>query len=188
MAHLSGKNNNFRFSFPKAFVTEEIEKKYEPILNRIPGNMCDTVIGFINANIKSIELNVNPDTYEPIEQKDRATPYGRLSRSDAYPDYLWKKEMTITFQLDQAYLTWMILCDLFMYYYQIKDKYLPKPPGMEILDCYNKVLYRITFDDLLFTGVSGIDFDFSSNDIDQKVFTTTWIANKVNLVLEPSRV
>ena len=188
MVFLSGKNNNFRFHFPKIFVTDEIEEKYRPILKRVPGIMCDSVIAFINLQIKSIELQVNPETYQPIEQKDSGTPYGRISRSDAYPDYLWKKEMTITFQLDQAYLIWNIMCELFIYYYQIKDKYLPKPPGMEVLDCNNKVLYRITFIDLLFTGVSGLEFDFSSNSIDQKTITTTWSANKINFDLIPSRV
>lgn len=188
MAFLSGKNNNFRFHFPKIFVTEEIEKKYEPLLKRVPGIMCDSVIDFVNLQIKSVELQVNPETYQPIEQKDSGTPYGRLSRSDAYPDYLWKKEMTITFQLDQGYLIWCIMNELFLYYYQIKDKYLPKPPGMEILDCYHKVLYRITFTDLLFTGISNLEFDFSSNSIDQKIMTTTWVANKINFELEPSRV
>ena len=78
MAFLSGKNNNFKFSFPKAFVTDEIEKKYSPILNRIPGNMCDTVVDFLNMSIQSVELEVNPAEYEPIEQMDRGTPYGRL--------------------------------------------------------------------------------------------------------------
>lgn len=187
MAFLSGKNNNFRFHFPKVFIPEEIEKKYEPFLKRVPGIMCDNVIDFVNMQIKSVELQVNPQNYEPITQVDSGTPYGRLSRSDAYPDYLWRKEMTITFQLDQGYLIWNILCELFMYYYQIKDKYIPKPPGMEILDCYNTVLYRITFNDLLFTGVSGLEFDFSANSIDQKIITTTWVANKINFDLVPSR-
>jgi hypothetical protein len=188
MAFLSGKNNNFRFHFPKVFVPEDIEKRYEPILKRIPGIMVDTVVDFINLQIKSVELQVNPQTYEPITQVDSGTPYGRVSRSDAYPDYLWRKEMTITFQLDHAYIIWCIMCDLFMHYYQIKDKYIPKPPGMEILDCNHKVLYRITFTDLLFTGVSGLDFDFSSNTIDQKTMTTTWLSNKINFELEPSRI
>lgn len=188
MAFLSGKNNNFRFHFPKTFVTNEIEEKYQPFLKRIPGAMVSSVVDFINLQIKSVDLQVNPETYQPIEQKDSGTPYGRLSRSDAYPDYLWKKEMTITFQLDQAYLIWCILCDLFIYYYQIKDKYLPQTPGMEILDCNHKVLYRITFIDLLFTGISGLEFDFSSNSIDQKTITTTWVANKINFDLVPSRV
>lgn len=188
MAFLSGKNNNFRFKFPKVFVPEEIEEKYNPILKRIPGIMCESVIDFINLQIKSVELQVNPQTYEPIVQVDSGTPYGRASRSDAYPDYLWRKEMTITFQLDHSYIIWSIMCELFMHYYQIKDKYLPKPPGMEILDCNNKVLYRITFTDLLFTGVSGLEFDFSSNTIDQKIMSTTWTANKINIDLVPSRV
>jgi hypothetical protein len=80
------------------------------------------------------------------------------------------------------------MCELFIYYYQIKDKYLPTPPGMEVLDCNHKVLYRITFIDLLFTGISGLEFDFSSNSIDPKTINTTWSANKINFDLIPSRV
>jgi len=77
-----------------------------------------------------------------------------------------------------------------MYYYMAEPnpKFIPACPGMEILDCYNRSLYRITFDDLLFTGVSGLEFDFSANTVEQKSITTTWRANKVNVVLEPSHV
>lgn len=190
MAFLSGKNNNFKFAFPKVFVPQEIEDKYSPILNRIPGNMCTTVLDFINYSIKSVELEVNPAEYEPIEQVDRGTPYGRLHRSDFYPDFLWKKAMTITFQLDSAYIIWAILTELFIYYYTAEPgpRFIPQTPGMEILDCYNHSLYRITFTDLLFTSVSGLEFDFSSNEVEQKSITTTWRANKVNVILEPSRV
>jgi hypothetical protein len=190
MAFLSGKNNNFKFEFPKVFVPKEIEDKYSQILNRIPGNMCTTVVDFLNYSIKSVELEVNPAEYEPIEQTDRGTPYGRLHRSDFFPDFLWKKSMTITFQLDSAYIIWAILTEIFMYYYMAEPnpKFIPACPGMEILDCYNRSLYRITFDDLLFTGVSGLEFDFSSNEVDQKIVTTNWRANKVNVVLEPARV
>lgn len=188
MPFISGKNNNFRFHFPKVFVPEDMEEKYKPLLKRVPGCMCESVIDFINYSIQRIELEVNPQTQETIEQIDRGTPYGRASRSDAYPDMLWKKEMTITFQLDSMYLIWFIMCDLFMHYYTIKDKYLPKPPGMEILDMQNTVLYRVTFDNLLFTGVSGLEFDFTSNELDQKTLTTTWLANKVDIDFIPSRI
>lgn len=188
MAFLSGKNNNFKFQFPKLFVPQEIEDKYSPILNRIPGNMCTTVLDFINYSIRSVELEVNPAEYEPIEQIDRGTPYGRLSRSDLFPDFLWKKNMTITFQLDSTYIIWAVLTELFTYYYCIKDKYLPASPGMQIMDCYDKVLYRIEFVDLLYTSVSGLEFDFSTNEVEQKIITTTWRANKINVKMEPSRV
>ena len=59
MAFLSGKNNNFKFNFPKVFMPQEIEDKYSPVLNRIPGNMCTTVLDFINYSIMSVELEVN---------------------------------------------------------------------------------------------------------------------------------
>ena len=109
MAFLSGKNNNFKFSFPKLFVPKEIEDKYSPILNRIPGNMCTTVVDFLNYSIKSVELEVNPVEYEPIEQVDRGTPYGRLHRSDFFPDFLWKKSMTIIFQHAQVWKYWTVI-------------------------------------------------------------------------------
>lgn len=187
MGFLSGKNNNFRFAFPVPFIPEEIENKYRPILHRIPGNMCETVLDLVNYSIRGIEFEMGLDASELIEQTDRATPQGRYSRSDAVPDMLWNRDITITFQLDSSYLIWHILCEVFMYYYCTKDKYLPKPPGMEILDTFNKVLYRITFDNLLFTSVSGLEFDFSSNEIDQKIITTTWKANKINVIIEPSK-
>lgn len=188
MSFISGKNNNFKFTFPKIFVPDELEQRYSPLLKRIPGCMCESVVDFINYSIKSVELQLNPNEYQPIEQVDRGTPFSRASRSDAYPDNLFNRDMTITFQLDSMYLCWFIMCELFLYFYCIKPKYLPKTPGMEILDMYGKVVYRVSFVDLLFTGVSGLEFDFSSNEIEQKTFTTTWRANKVNLELEPSRV
>lgn len=188
MSFLSGKNNNFRFRFPKLFVPDEIEKKYSPFLQRIPGCMCETVIDFINYSIKNIELQISPNAYDPINQIDRGTPYGRNYRSDAHPDMIFNKEMNITFQLDSAYLIWAILTDLFMEYYCSKEAFLPDTPGLEILDCYNRVMYRVTFERLLFTSVSGLDFDFSSNTIEQKVITTTFLANRVDIKFEPDRI
>lgn len=188
MAFLSGKNNNFKFNFPKTFVPQEIEDKYSPILNRIPGNMCTNVLDFINYSIMSVEVEVNPNTYEPIEQVDRGTVFGRINRTYTYPDYLFVKSMTITFQLDSTYIIWSILMDLFIYYYTVfEEKFIPSP-NMEILDCYNFTLYRINFERLLYTGVSGLQFDFSSNEVEQKTITTNWECNAINILFEPSRV
>ena len=44
----------FDVNNPKKKHPFKIEKKYSPILNRIPGNMCTTVIDFINYSIKGI--------------------------------------------------------------------------------------------------------------------------------------
>ena len=189
MAFLSGKNNNFKFAFSKPFVPQEIEDKYSPVLNRIPGNMCDNVLDFLNYSIKSVNLQVSPNGYEAIMQRDRGTPFERIRRSNAYPDALFNKDMTITFQLDQAYIIWSILTDLFIYYYcSDEDKFIPPFPGMEILDCYNKIMYRIDFNNVLFTSVSGLEFDFSSDSVEQKTIETTWKVSKIDINFEPSRI
>lgn len=183
---LSGKNDNFRFKFPKTFVPDVIEDKYSALIKRIPGNMCETVIDFINCSMKSVELDVGM-RQDVIQQIDRGTPFGRVSRSDAIPDMLWARELNITFQLDGMYLIWFILSELYLYYYCIKDKYIPKPPGMEILDALDKVVYRVEFTDLIFKGLDGLTFDMSDNSIDQKVITTNWQANKVSIELGISK-
>jgi hypothetical protein len=189
MAFLSGKNNNFRFAFSKTFIPQEIEDKYSPVLNRIPGNMCETVLDFLNYSIKSVNIQLSPNGYDVIMQRDRGTPYERMRRSNAFPDTLLNKDLSITFQLDQAYIIWVILNEVFMYYYcSDKDKFIPPFPGMEILDCYNKVMYRVDFIDVLFTSVSGLEFDFSSDSVEQKTIETTWKVSKVNINFEPSRI
>ena len=189
MAVLSGKNNNFRFAFSKPFIPQEIEDKYSSVLNRIPGNMCETVLDFLNYSIKSVNLQVSPNAYEPILQRDRGTPYERLNRSNAYPDTLFNRDMTITFQLDQAYIIWAILTEVFMYYYcDGESKFIPPFPGMEIMDCYNKIMYRLDFNNVLFTSVSGLEFDFSSDSVEQKSIETTWKVSRVDVNFEPSRV
>ena len=189
MAFLSGKNNNFKFAFSKPFIPQEIEDKYSPILNRIPGNMCDNVLDFLNYSIKSVNIQISPNAYEPITQKDRGTPYDRIRRSNAFPDSLFNRDMTITFQLDQTYIIWSILTDVYMYYYcSGEDKFIPPFPGMEIMDCYNKIMYRLDFNNVLFTSVSGLEFDFSSDSVEQKTIETTWKVSKVNINFEPSRI
>ena len=189
MAFLSGKNNNFRFAFSKPFVPQEIEDKYSPVLNRIPGNMCVTVLDFLNYSIKSVNIQVSPNSYEAITQRDRGTPYERIRRSNAYPDALFNKDMTIIFQLDQAYLIWSILSELFIYYYcSDENKFIPPFPGMEVMDCYNKIMYRIDLNNVLFTSVSGLEFDFSSDSVEQKTIETTWKVSKVTVNFEPSRI
>ena len=188
MGFLSGQNNRFKFEFPKIFVPQEIDDKYLPLLKRIPGNMVtESVVDFINYSIKSVEMNLNPETYEPIEQKDRGTPYARLSRSDSYPDLLWNRDLTITFQLDAAYLIWFIMCDLWLYYYVQKDKYIPKSPGIQILDQYENVLYRVLMQDMLYTGVSGLEFDYSNRSIDQQVITATFRVSRTTLDIQISK-
>jgi hypothetical protein len=189
MAFLSGKNNNFRFAFSKPFIPQEIEDKYTPILNRIPGNMCETVLDFLNYSIKSVNIQVSPNGYDAITQRDRGTPYERVRRSSAFPDTLFNKDMTIIFQLDQAYIIWSILSELFIYYYcSDEDRFIPPFPGMEIMDCYNVIIYRINFNDVLFTNVSGLEFDFSSDSIEQKTIETTWKVSRIDIDFEHTRI
>ena len=49
-------------------------------------------------------------------------------------------------------------------------------------------MYRLDFNDVLFTSVSGLEFDFSSDSVEQKTIDTTWKVARVDVNFEPSRV
>lgn len=184
---LSGSFNQFKFEFPKVFIPEELNEKYKPFLKRIPGCMIEEPIEFLNYAVKKVSLQLNPQNYVPIEQRDRQTPYVRRSRSDEHPMFNYNKEITITFQTDSSYLIWFLLCDLWEYYYCTKDKFLPALPGMILLDARGKELYRVSMKDVLFTGVDGLEFNFSDNTVDTKELNATFFANYVNCELATSR-
>ena len=65
---LDSRNNSFDFRFPKTFIPEAIAKKYEPYLNRIPGNLFENAIDFVNYGIQGI--NLPGITFDPVSQAD----------------------------------------------------------------------------------------------------------------------
>ena len=45
---LDARNNLFEFHFPRNFIPKEIADKYKPYLNRMPGNVIEDPLDFLN--------------------------------------------------------------------------------------------------------------------------------------------
>lgn len=186
---LSGSFNRFRFYFPKVFIPDEIADKYRPLIQRIPGCMIQEPIDFLNYAIQSIDVSIKTP-YEPTTQVDRGTPWGRLGRAMRDPRVWLNRDMTISFQLDSAYIIWFLLMDLWDYYYcepKKEQRFIPSLPGLEIYDGHGRILYRVKFTDVLFNGVDGIQFNFSDNSVDLKTINAQFKINIIELELEQSR-
>jgi len=174
MAILSGSNNQFQFWFSQNTIPQEIEDKYIPIIQRISGLPIESALDYLNYSIQSISLSID-NTYDPITQSDNGTKFGRNLRPVNVPDNNYQKELTITFQLDSSYIIYFLLKDIYDYYFRTADqKYLPNAQYITLLDGYGNRLYRIKLNEVLFTGISGFEMNFSDNTIDQKQITGTF--------------
>ncbi len=63
---LNARDNLFQFGFPRNFIPRSISEKYKPYLNRIPGNLIEEPIDFINYTIQSI--NFPGVGFDPVQQ------------------------------------------------------------------------------------------------------------------------
>lgn len=179
---ISARNNQFEFFFGKGLVPEELEAKYKPYFDRIPGSPIVKCIDFINYGIQG--FNLPGVSFNPVVQTDRSTPYGRIYRTPASPETTMPKEITVTNQIYDGYLNYFLWLDLFYHYYNTPDDlYIPTVPFIRIFDGNGFETLSIEFKNLLFTGIDSIDFNFSSNTIDMKTFNCTFTAQEVKIKL-----
>lgn len=198
---VSGVYSNFKFEFPKVLIPKEIEDKYIPYLERLPGNMITRVIDFLNYSIQSINLQINPQNYTPNLQKSVGWINPHLTRDtsgvpkgikepgvrydDSAPYDLqnnFVKEMTITFQLDSSYLIYFLLFDIWTYYNsKFEEKYLPQSPGFEIIDGYGQLLYSINLEKMLMTSLSNLEFNYADTSVDMKTIEANFVCQSISI-------
>lgn len=179
---LPARNNQFEFFFAKTFIPDEIEKRYMPYLDRIPGNMFGRCIDYVNYGIQG--FNMQSTQFDVVEQYDRKTPYNRIYRSPFSPEKLMSKEFTVTNQLYDGYVNYFLMLDLFHYYYSSAgDKFIPGVPFMRVMDGNGYEIFTIEYKNVLFTSIDGLDFNFSSNTIDMKTFSCTFRAQEAEIKL-----
>lgn len=179
---LPARNNQFEFCFSKTFIPDEIENRYMPYLDRIPGSMFGRCIDFVNYGIQG--FNMQNAQFDVVEQYDRKTTYNRIYRSPFSPEKLTPKDFTVTCQLYDGYVNYFLMFDLFQYYYASPEcKFIPGIPFLRVMDCTGYEIFTIEYKNVLFTGIDGLDFNFSTNTIDMKTFTCNFRAQELEIKL-----
>lgn len=179
---LSSKNNQYRFSFPRTFIPPDIANKYRSYFNRMPGGLIKEPIDFFNYSIQSI--NIPGPSFTTTEQNDNPGNT-RVFRSSLPRLELFDKTMTVTMQAFDGWVNYWMAVELFEYYYRLsgKEPFLPDGVGIEMLDGNGYVLVTVQPRDLIMTGVSSIDLNFSSNTIEFQTFDINFSYNNININL-----
>jgi len=179
---LSGRNDQFRFEFPRNFIPKSIVNKYKPYINKMPGVMIEEPIDFFNYGIQS--MNLPGPGFDPVSQNDNPGNT-RKFRSSLPKQELFDKTMTLTFQAFNGWINYWMAIEIFDFYYdfQTKQQYLPEGVGIQMLDGEGFAFITVQMKDMLMTKVNDIDLNFSSNTVEFKTFTIDFTYNALNIAI-----
>jgi hypothetical protein len=182
---LSARNNQFKFEFPRNFIPKEISDKYKPYLNRMPGAMIKEPIDYFNYGIQS--MNLPGPSFDPVTQNDFPGNTRRF-RTSLPKQELFDKDLTITMQAFDGWVNYWMAIEVFDYYYKQsgKNPFVPEGIGLQMIDGDGNIFVTCQLKDMIMTGVSALDLNFSSNTIEFQTFDINFTYNiletKVNLV------
>lgn len=179
---LNSRSNLFNFKFPKSFIPKEVADKYRPYLNRMPGNIIEEPIDFINYTIQGVSM---PGiSFTPPEQQfnDGTTTYKRGFQPI---QNLINREVTVTMQLLDGFINYWILSDTLLYHYNRQnEKSYIDDLKLQILDAEGIHVMSVVFEKPIMNSLSEIDLNMSQNIAEFSTVSVTFFYNKFNLVNE----
>jgi hypothetical protein len=174
---LSSKNNNFIVRLNKGFIYPDIAKRYETYLKRLP-LPYESVHDYLTASIQAVSFpSLDIETVEQVLYEDPHTSKGG-KKFERYLD----RSFTITFKTYEGYINYWIMFDLFRKYYDLdnKDQYLPDI-NLTFMDHTGFEFITINFNQIVFTGLSELELNYSSNSAEFKTFTAKFKYNYINI-------
>ena len=179
---LNARDNLFSFNFPKTFMPKEISDKYKPYLNRIPGNVIEQPLEFINYTIQSV--NLPGMGYDAVEQDQK--PGRKIQfRSTLPTQELFQKELTVTFQLVDGYINYWMMLEILNHYYKF-DTREPFLDDMNIrmLDSEGQSIVTARLIRPIFKNISELSMSFASNVADFTTFDISIGYNELEVLIE----
>tara|TARA_B100000519_G_C14202648_1_gene418677 strand:- start:236 stop:1090 length:855 start_codon:yes stop_codon:yes gene_type:complete len=175
---LNARNNLFSFNFPRNFVPADIAQKYKPYLNRIPGNVIEEPVDFINYTIQG--CNFPSVSQSPVETMARGST--RFHRS-VKPGVVDDKTFTITMQLVDGYVNYWIMRDLFTRYYDHKEtrEHFLEDLALNITDSEGNVIVTVLMMYPIMLGVGELSMSFASNVAEFTTFDVAFQYNRLKL-------
>tara|TARA_Y100000385_G_scaffold290269_1_gene362755 strand:- start:75 stop:632 length:558 start_codon:yes stop_codon:yes gene_type:complete len=179
---LNSRNNLFNFKFPRTFVPKEVADKYRSYLGKMPGNIIEEPIDFVNYSIQGLSLpGIN---FDPIQQSpnDGTITYHRGSIPI---QNTVERQFSIELQLLDGYINYWIMQDTLLYYY---SKHVREPfindLKLQIMDAEGIHLMSAVFEKPILNSISELELNMSSNVADFSTFTLNFYYNKFNIISE----
>lgn len=175
---LNAKNNNFFIELPRGFFYDEVIKKYDFYIKRLP-NPYENIRDFINASIQGVSFpSISMDIVEQTLYEDKPVKWKDGFNFEKHID----KSFTMTFKGYEGYINyWILFEQLYWFYnYDAENEYFPEMT-LSMLDNTGFELIAFNFNKILMTEISSLDLSYSSNLPDLNTFTVTFHYNYFEL-------
>lgn len=189
MLSLSPRYDLFRFALPKDFIPEELNEKYQNILNKNAG-VLTTPIDYLNESIQGVNIPGISDLTVEQTQHSHNGGLGQLNvepaRQNTYkttsnPLSNISNEITVTFRFNQGFFNYFLLYEtIFWKYCKPIDYKNEDVLYIDLLDETGKISARIKFMDCHINGIDGLDFTYSKLERDSGTFNITFKFNNID--------
>ena len=179
---LSGRNNQFKFEFPRTFIPSEIGDKYKSYLNRLPAGLIKDPISYFNYGIQSI--NFPGPSFDPVSQND-FPGNTRKYRSSIPTQELYDKTFTVTFKAFDGWVNYWLAFELYNYYYSLPGNkpHLPEGIGIQFIDGEGNILVTAKLSQMIMSSITPLNLNFSSNTIEFETFDIEFNYNILDIEL-----
>lgn len=179
---LNARQNGFIFKLPKGFLYEDVVKKYEGYIKRMP-IVYDTLHDFINATIQSI----NFPTLRSIDSVEQIRPFGfkQSYKSSTFLQNLIQREFTVTFKLAEGFINYWIIYENIIKFLQFDnpERYF-EDFRLLLLDNEGIVMTTVIFQQPIVTFLSEITLNYASTTPQFTTFNVGFKCNYVDIKLE----
>jgi hypothetical protein len=171
----------FLFNFPRGFIPESYEEKYKGHLLNFQKNF-PTLLDYTNSNIKDISF---PSLTFPYVTKTKMYGKERNFRGSKTPYDLYNRELTITMRNVDSNTSAIIMQDLLLYHYMKNDKPFIEDFIITILDEQRREQFKVRIQELIPTGISEFRLAYNEKDVEEQVYTLSFIFNYIDIEYIP---
>lgn len=185
---LNAKNNQFVFRFPKGFINEEIEQKYNFYLKRLP-TPFENILDYVNHTIQSVTFpSVGSDEIEQFVGRKTSVDGKNVTKNPQYwrqsmdMSRILPKEFTVNLKAADAYLNYWVLFEVFKAYLEIPnmEDYFPDMSIM-YLDREGYQLLTVDMKQPIMKGISEVEMNYSATAMEFRTFSVTFKYNTFDI-------
>ena len=180
---INSQNNQFVFHLPQAYITKDIEEKFQILMDKNFVQYND-VMDYLNSTIKDM---VFPSvSYDKVTQTKYHGKKVNWREAGNVADK-FQGEIDITYRSVDSHLNYFLLLEISnRFYLQDNPNYMPTL-NIKILDKDGDVIYIILLKDVIISSLSELRLAYNATDFQEQTFTLQLSYNYIEIMWSINR-
>lgn len=169
-------SNNFRFSFHKTFIRQEVKEKFKPYFNNINRYLFGDINEYLNSTVsKVVWPGIADETITQYGAKKDGSYKTRRMNTAKSPEELIEKNLDVYFSVKEGYYNWLILysnlLEQMKHNSKSREKFHLPECYLQVLDDAGSIIMQIAFQKINFVNLEKMEFNTQDTNIVNKDFS-----------------